>query len=201
MLTSQEIFEQVDSLGIPYASHCSDLYIPKNEQTEKIINAYEFKQNVTAFCAQDDKKTWYDIPFSFAPYFDHRQERFQRKDRYKRYILSCITSNPSEMGYDVPAFDITININKQKIVFFFETFYSEMRWNVDRIGEKKALESYLQGLPSTIDTPWKNYDILELAKKMGSIPKDAKPYQEDKILNNYFAFIANYLLQLKKQYK
>ena len=42
-----------------------------------------------------------------------------------------------------------------------------------------------------------NYDILELAKKFGSIPNNATEKQEYDLLENYWRFIANKLIQLK----
>lgn len=38
-----------------------------NEQTKKLIAAYEFKTNVTTFTNQVEGGLWYDIPFAYLP--------------------------------------------------------------------------------------------------------------------------------------
>lgn len=62
-----QLFNQVQALGIQYNSHETDLYLPVNEQTQKLIDAYEFKSNVTKFISQIDGKPWFDIPFAYLP--------------------------------------------------------------------------------------------------------------------------------------
>lgn len=71
-MTSNELFSKIIELGISYDSHESDLYIPKTEQTEKLISEYEFKENVTTFISQIEKTTWYDIPFAYIPFWDKK---------------------------------------------------------------------------------------------------------------------------------
>lgn len=45
--------------------HCSDLYLRVTEQSEKLVSAYEFRQNVTIFVDQIDRVLWYEIPFAY----------------------------------------------------------------------------------------------------------------------------------------
>lgn len=47
---------------------CSDLHVLKNDISEKFVSGYEFKQNVTAFRSEIDRKMWYDIPFAYTEY-------------------------------------------------------------------------------------------------------------------------------------
>ena len=54
---------------IEFSFHESDLYIPKNEVTEKIIEHYTFKNNVTTFHSQTDESIWYDVPFSYNEFW------------------------------------------------------------------------------------------------------------------------------------
>lgn len=70
MLTSNELWEKVRELGIEHSNHASDLYIPVNEVTQKLISEYEFKKNVTLFKNQIDGKPWYDIPFAYGSYWE-----------------------------------------------------------------------------------------------------------------------------------
>jgi hypothetical protein len=65
----------------------------------------------------------------------------------------------------------------------------------------KALAEYYSGLPSICNIEYRHFAILELAVKWGSIPEDATEKEEDKILENWFLFIANKTLQLFRKYK
>lgn len=91
-MNSNELFLRIIELGIPYDSHASDLYIPKTEQTTKLISEYEFKENVTTFIANTEdvrcracghkikqpKEVWYDIPFAYAPFWERVKCNGQR---------------------------------------------------------------------------------------------------------------------------
>jgi hypothetical protein len=69
------IFEQVKSSGIEYGNHESDLYIPVNEQTQAIIQTYQFKENVQTFRNQIDGQLWFDVPFAYIPFWEARQKQ------------------------------------------------------------------------------------------------------------------------------
>lgn len=66
------IFEQIKTLGIEYDSHCSDLYFPKTAETTKIIESYEFKNNVTTFKDNTTGAIWYDVPFAYDSYWNKK---------------------------------------------------------------------------------------------------------------------------------
>ena len=67
------IYQQVIEAGIEHDHHESDLYIPVNDQTKKIVHSYEFKRNVTMFASKIDGKPWFNIPFAFQPFWDSKQ--------------------------------------------------------------------------------------------------------------------------------
>lgn len=71
-MDSKTLFHQVKEAGIPFDNHCSDLYIPVNMKTQKLVAEYEFKQNVTTFSSAIDKTPWFDIPFAYDPYWESR---------------------------------------------------------------------------------------------------------------------------------
>lgn len=112
--------------------------------------------------------------------------------RYLAYLYDCIDGD----GYDVE-----LNTNEDKARFLWETFNSEYGWAVERYGLYKAVAEWLSGLPSSISIPFYNSDIVELAKKMGSLPEDATEKQEDKILENYWNFMANKIVRIFDTYK
>lgn len=51
------------------SNHCSDLYVKKNEISDKFVSEYEFKQNVEKFTSCIDNEVWYDIPFAYVEYY------------------------------------------------------------------------------------------------------------------------------------
>jgi len=88
---------------------------------------------------------------------------------------------------------------KAKAKFISDRFDSEYGWRVKQIGQMGAMIDWLQGL--AIDIPFYNSDILEIAKKGGSLPQNPTEKQEDKILENYWRFMANETLKIFRKYK
>jgi hypothetical protein len=117
------------------------------------------------------------------------------------YILNSIDGD----GYGV-----NLATDKQKIDFVYNTFKSEYAHNIKYYGgnEVRAFAEYLPGLPSCINIEYRNEEILNLAFEWGSImssdwgtwgasPKEAK--QAQKILDNWFNYIAINFFQLKNK--
>jgi hypothetical protein len=111
-------------------------------------------------------------------------------------VYDYILDNIETEGYDVKA-----TTHKEKLEFLARTFRSEAGWNVQRIGLQKALEEWLMGLPSSLHIAFSNYDIINLAKEWGSLSQNATEKQEDKIINNYWRFMAANILKLMRKYK
>ena len=116
----------------------------------------------------------------------------KQEQQYNTYLLDSIDFD----GFDF----VAPTNNKEKLLKFFEVFNTEVGYNIARIGEFNALTEYLQGLPSCINIVFTNYDILELAKKYGSLSKNSTDKEDQKILDNYFSFMANNLIKLKNKY-
>ena len=110
-------------------------------------------------------------------------------DLYNQYLLDSIDFS----GYEL---EIELKTNQQLISQLFKTFEKEGGWNVKRIGFAPALTEWLSGLPSCINIDFANYDILERAKKYGSLAPDASEKDQDKLLDNYWRFMANKLIKL-----
>ena len=108
---------------------------------------------------------------------------------YNNYLLESLDFD----GFDLPK----AKTNKDLINLFFGVFNSEMGYSISRIGEYKALVEYLSGLPSCINIDFDNHSIIERAKKYGSLIDNASESDEDKLLNNYWHFMANKLIVLK----
>ncbi len=82
----------------------------------------------------------------------------------------------------------------QAIEYGRKRFDAEYQWRVAQVGRLNALTEWLQGLAINID--FYNHDIIGLAVKWGSLPADFTEKQADKILENYWYFMANKLAQL-----
>ena len=110
-------------------------------------------------------------------------------DLYNQYLLDSIDFS----GYEL---EIELKTNQQLINQLFKTFEKEGGWQVDRIGLAPALSDWLSGLPSCINIDFANYDIIERAKKYGSLAPGATEKDQDKLLSNYWDFMANKLIKL-----
>lgn len=89
--------------------------------------------------------------------------------------------------------------DEQRIKYLKDRFTSEMGWLIERSGELKAMDDWLRGL--AIPIVFYNYDIKELAIKLGSLDANATKAQTDVIVYNYWNFMANKTLQLINGYR
>lgn len=105
---------------------------------------------------------------------------------YKRFIIDSI-------DHDGTA--------QEKINYLRETFEAEYGWAVSRYGQQGAIREWLQGLPSAVYLPFYNGDIISLAKQHGSLPNNPTESQEEKILENYWNFMAAKVCQLLNGYR
>ena len=103
------------------------------------------------------------------------------KENYKKYILDRVNNDSYSLTTD-----------KEKIEYIFNRFNSEYDWSIKRNGKYKAMTEWLSGL--AIDLPYMNYEIIELAKEMGSIDSNAPEKVIDRVLRNYWEFMANIIL-------
>ena len=70
MTIYEKAVEQMQAKDID--NHCSDLYLRKNEISTKLVNEYEFKNQVTTFRDNIDHDIWYEIPFQYTKYYDEK---------------------------------------------------------------------------------------------------------------------------------
>ena len=116
----------------------------------------------------------------------------ESKEFYNKVILDAI--NPDDYGVHPKG-------NKEKLEFLMKTFKSEYGHEIPRMGMVNAFREWTQGLPTAFGIPFENYEILKMAKKGGSLPANATDKQEDKILANYWNFMAVKTFQLFRKYK
>jgi hypothetical protein len=95
--------------------------------------------------------------------------------------------------------------NTEKAEQLKKSLYSEGcfdAYNLKRYGTyQNCLSNHLQGLPSYINIPFYYCDIIELAKKLGSLPEKSTEKQENKICTNYWNYMAAKLIQWAKKHK
>lgn len=108
-----------------------------------------------------------------------------------QHILDAIDSD----GFD----NTPRETDAEKARFLHGRFMSEYGWRVDQVGLHKALIDWLQGL--ALNIAYMNVDILRLARAWGSLTDNATEKEEDKILENYWAYMAMRLLSLWRKHK
>ena len=109
------------------------------------------------------------------------------KRNYKNFVLECIENEDDLIGKNLS--------DDEKINYLFNRFYSEYGFFIERQGKHSAMTDWLSGL--AIDIPYYHFDIIELAKKMGSIDENSNDAVEDKVIENYFSFMANVILSFE----
>jgi hypothetical protein len=105
----------------------------------------------------------------------------------KLYILNSVSDQAKS------------NEMMQIIKYIDDRFNAEYDWFIKKVGKVNAMTSWLQGLALNID--FNNYEILKLAVLWGSLPTNYTDKQADKILSNYWHFMANKTLQLINNYR
>ena len=105
------------------------------------------------------------------------------KKNYKNYILSNIDEdiegNP-------------ISSEADKINYIFDRFNSEYGWRVSQVGKVAAMVDWLQGLALNIE--FYNDEIINLAVRLGSIDENPSEKLQDRVIENYWNFMANIIL-------
>ncbi len=110
----------------------------------------------------------------------------------KSYILDCINSEDREFANDT-----------EKLQYLADQFKSSYlnEYNLKQYGSyQNVFAEWCKGLPSCFNLDYENYRIIELAKEWGSLPANADDRQEDKILDNWFNFMAFKTFQLMRKH-
>lgn len=110
------------------------------------------------------------------------------KENYKNYILDCLNDED----------EITENSSRlEKIKYLFNRFNNEYGWHVKNVGKQKAIAEWLQGCAIPI-TFWNN-EIIKLAIKLGSINENPSEQLKNTVVDNYWVFMANIILDFEKE--
>jgi hypothetical protein len=117
----------------------------------------------------------------------------EEKDKVRDYILSNIDNS----GYD----DKPLPHIENKLQFLHDTFMSEYGHNVPKMGMTRALESWLQGLPSSINIAFEYYDIHQLLKQWGLINATTTSTRLHELEQSWFMRLAMQIVHLFKTHK
>ena len=112
------------------------------------------------------------------------------KNAVRQYIIDAI--DPSGYG-ESPKTDA------EKLAFLDKTFRAEYGWSIERIGYQASMKEWLQGLPSAIGIEYRNHKILELAREWDSPSDNPTDADENKIIDNWFSFIASHITMMIKR--
>lgn len=111
------------------------------------------------------------------------------KSKYEEYLLDFI----DEDSEGNPLTD-----RNEKIKHIFWRFNKEYGHQIERIGSKqKALAEWLSGM--AIGIACYNGEIIDLAIEMGSIDPDPSGEIISRVLENYWSFMANILLDMERK--
>lgn len=112
------------------------------------------------------------------------------KKNYEAFILNCIDED-----YD----NNILTERDDKLRFVFDCFNKEYGHEIRRRGKQSALAEYLSGLPTCCTLPFYNVEIIDLAIEMGSIDPDPDDKLVERVLENYWSFMANLLLEMERK--
>ncbi len=68
---------------------------------------------------------------------------------------------------------------------------------MQQVGKFAAMTDWLQGLAINIE--YRNYAIIDLAVRLGSIDENPSEKLQDKVCDNYWRFMANIILSFEPQ--
>ena len=93
------------------------------------------------------------------------------------------------------------NEDAQKIAFVMSCYNSEFNHKYNQArhpNEQTRFANWLAGLPSVLNIPFYNDDIINLAKELQEVETYAEK-MEQRICDNYFNFMAYHILKLNQK--
>ena len=109
-------------------------------------------------------------------------------ENYKNFILKRLDSD-GDLKEDASRED--------RIIYLTNRINAEYGWGIQKYGERKAISQWLQGIP--IDIPVWYDEIVDLAIEMGSIDENPSKAVEQKVIDDYFLFMADIIIKLRKE--
>ncbi len=116
--------------------------------------------------------------------------------KYLNNIQSYILDSIDSEGYDIKTETPT-----EKLDFLFDCFEVEFNYKNNQLrypNFQDRFANWLQGLPSVINLPYQEYEILQLSKIFFEVYTLTKK-QKETIINNYWSFMAFQIIKLKNK--
>lgn len=111
------------------------------------------------------------------------------KPRYEAYILD-------NLDFDYDGKLIHVKPSKdEKIRYLAKRFKREKKWQIEQEGIRPALIDWLAGMALSIACY--NGDIVDLAIELGSIDENPSDKLCERVVENYFPFMANIILNME----
>ena len=116
--------------------------------------------------------------------------------KYLNNIQSYILDSIDSEGYDIKTETPT-----EKLEFLFDCFEVEFNYKNNQLrypNFQDRFANWLQGLPSVINLPYQEYEILQLSKILFEVYTLTEK-QKKTIINNYWSFMAFQIIKLKNK--
>ena len=111
------------------------------------------------------------------------------KPRYEAYILD-------NLDFDYDGKLIHVKPSKdEKIRYLAKRFKREKKWQIEQEGMRPALIDWLSGMALPIACY--SGDIIDLAIELGSIDENPSDKLCERVVENYFSFMANIILNME----
>ena len=114
----------------------------------------------------------------------------EQKQGYEDVIINAIKDDD-----DVPK----TNDRQKLLKYADDRFRDEYGHEIKRVGEHQARQKWLSGL--AINLPYMGDDIINMAKAQGTLKQNASEKEEDKLLDNYWNFMAMQIHHANKKHK
>lgn len=122
---------------------------------------------------------------------------------YTNYILDSINLvEVEDYGLEIPDTmyepeDYDNECRYIKTKYILSRFYDEQGYNIARVGKQKAIAEWLSGLALNIEYYYS--DIVELAKRMGSIEDNPSDETIERVEQGYFDFMASIIIDMENK--
>ena len=116
--------------------------------------------------------------------------------KYLNNIQSYILDSIDGEGYDIKTETPT-----EKLDFLFDCFEVEFNYKNNQLrypNFQDRFANWLQGLPSVINLPYQEYEILQLSKILFEVDTLSEKLK-NQIINNYWSFMAFQIIKLKNK--
>lgn len=116
--------------------------------------------------------------------------------KYLNNIQSYILDSIDSEGYDIKTETPT-----EKLDFLFDCFEVEFNYKNNKLrypNLQDRFANWLQGLPSVINLPYQEYEILQLSKILFEVDTLSEKLK-NQIINNYWSFMAFQIIKLKNK--